>query len=264
MSQYLLSPWLPFWLAKGNHSWWSVSIKLLSIQASLFAQIGSYTSCPYAPCFFFFHLKICLGGLLWCPLVKNPLCNAGDMGFIPGLGIKILHAIGQLSPWITTTEPALWNKRSHTNSTACILVHALLGKCVGHTPGGGIAGSMGCVFNLLTYAPRPSREAGSGSTPASRRTEFQPLHPLGGTRLLAINPLHEPGCRCTRSDETNMNRQMRTRKDSSFSRGVRCIICVLQGLTGHRAGGRVSGRMWRKAQGCLHWKLGSGSWRRDN
>ena len=140
--------------------------------------------------FFFFHLKICLGGLLWCPLVKNPLCNAGDMGFIPGLGIKILHAIGQLSPWITTTEPALWNKRSHTNSTACILVHALLGKCVGHTPGGGIAGSMGCVFNLLTYAPRPSREAGSGSTPASRRTEFQPLHPLGGTRLLAINPLH--------------------------------------------------------------------------
>ena len=29
------------------------------------------------------------------PVVKNPPCNAGDMGSIPGQGTKILHATGQ-------------------------------------------------------------------------------------------------------------------------------------------------------------------------
>ena len=32
------------------------------------------------------------------PVVKNPPANAGDMGSIPGLGIKIPPAVGKLSP----------------------------------------------------------------------------------------------------------------------------------------------------------------------
>ena len=36
------------------------------------------------------------------PVVKNPLCNPGYMGLIPGLGNKIPHAAGQLSPCATT------------------------------------------------------------------------------------------------------------------------------------------------------------------
>ena len=38
------------------------------------------------------------------PVVKNPPCNAGDAGLIPGQGTKIPHAVGQLSPHATTTE----------------------------------------------------------------------------------------------------------------------------------------------------------------
>ena len=36
--------------------------------------------------------------------VKNPPCNAGDVGSIPGQGIKIPQPVGQLSPRTTTTE----------------------------------------------------------------------------------------------------------------------------------------------------------------
>ena len=39
------------------------------------------------------------------PVVKIPLRNAGDVGTIPGRGTRILHAVGQLSPHATTTEP---------------------------------------------------------------------------------------------------------------------------------------------------------------
>ena len=39
------------------------------------------------------------------PVVKNPPCNAGDVGSIPGQGTKISHVAGQLSPCTTTTEP---------------------------------------------------------------------------------------------------------------------------------------------------------------
>ena len=38
------------------------------------------------------------------PVVKIPPCNAGDLGSIPGQGTKIPQAVGQLSPWATTTE----------------------------------------------------------------------------------------------------------------------------------------------------------------
>ena len=43
------------------------------------------------------------------PVVKNPPCNAGDVGSIPGQGTKILHAVGQLSPHARTTEFACLN-----------------------------------------------------------------------------------------------------------------------------------------------------------
>ena len=38
-------------------------------------------------------------------MVKNPPSNAGDAGSIPGQGTEIPHAMGQLSPRATTTEP---------------------------------------------------------------------------------------------------------------------------------------------------------------
>ena len=42
-----------------------------------------------------------LGG----PVVKNPFCNAGDTGSIPGQRTKILHGMGQQSLRAATTEP---------------------------------------------------------------------------------------------------------------------------------------------------------------
>ncbi|XP_055441260.1 uncharacterized protein LOC129655187 isoform X2 [Bubalus kerabau] len=49
------------------------------------------------------------------PVVKNPPCNAGDQGSIPGRGTKIPHAEEQLS-WSATTihqESMCRNRRSH-------------------------------------------------------------------------------------------------------------------------------------------------------
>ena len=37
--------------------------------------------------------------------MKNLPSNTGDAGLIPGQGTKIPHAMGQLSPRTTTTEP---------------------------------------------------------------------------------------------------------------------------------------------------------------
>ena len=51
------------------------------------------------------------------PVVKNPPSNAADMGLIPGQGIKIPHAAGQLSPRATTTELTRLNKRAHVPQT---------------------------------------------------------------------------------------------------------------------------------------------------
>ena len=39
-------------------------------------------------------------------VVKNPPCKAGDSGLIPAWGTRILHAVEQLSPCDTATEPA--------------------------------------------------------------------------------------------------------------------------------------------------------------
>ena len=38
------------------------------------------------------------GDFLGGPVVKNPSCNAGEASSIPGQGLKILHAAGQLKP----------------------------------------------------------------------------------------------------------------------------------------------------------------------
>ena len=50
-----------------------------------------------------------LGDFPGGPVVKNPPSDAGDTGSIPGLGTKIPHAVGQLSPCTTTTEPVRHN-----------------------------------------------------------------------------------------------------------------------------------------------------------
>ena len=51
------------------------------------------------------------------PVVKNPPSNAGDVGLIPGLGIKIPYAAGQLSSRATTTELTRLNERAHVLQT---------------------------------------------------------------------------------------------------------------------------------------------------
>ena len=43
------------------------------------------------------------------PVVKNPPCNARDVDLIPGQGTEIPYAAKQLSPCITTIEPAHQN-----------------------------------------------------------------------------------------------------------------------------------------------------------
>ena len=47
------------------------------------------------------------------PVVKNPPCNARDMGSIPGQRTKILHAMEQLSPRATTRQSVCHKERSH-------------------------------------------------------------------------------------------------------------------------------------------------------
>ena len=39
------------------------------------------------------------------PVVKNPPSDAGNLGLIPGLGNKIPHAMGHLSPWNAIAKP---------------------------------------------------------------------------------------------------------------------------------------------------------------
>ena len=53
-------------------------------------------------------------------MVKNPPCNAGDAGSIPGLGTKIPPAAEQLSPHTTTTEPESSGARVPPRESLCI------------------------------------------------------------------------------------------------------------------------------------------------
>ena len=47
------------------------------------------------------------------PVVKNPACNARDVGSIPGQGTNILHGWEQLSPHTITRESMSHNERFH-------------------------------------------------------------------------------------------------------------------------------------------------------
>ena len=48
-------------------------------------------------------------GLPGHSVVKNPPCNARDVGLIPGQGTKIPSTVGQLSLLTTTTGPLIWS-----------------------------------------------------------------------------------------------------------------------------------------------------------
>ena len=52
-------------------------------------------------------------------MVKNPPSSVGDTGSIPGRGIKIPHATGQLSPRATTREkiPSVAPKTQHSQKS---------------------------------------------------------------------------------------------------------------------------------------------------
>ena len=50
-------------------------------------------------------------------MVNNPPSNAGYTGSIPGRGIKMPQATGQLSPRATTIELARLNKRARVPET---------------------------------------------------------------------------------------------------------------------------------------------------
>ena len=52
------------------------------------------------------------------PWVKSLPCNAGDTSFNPRSG-KIPHAVEQLNPCTTTTEPMLWSLGAATTEPLC-------------------------------------------------------------------------------------------------------------------------------------------------
>lgn len=45
--------------------------------------------------------------------LKNPHCNAGDLGSFSAQGTKISHAAEKLCPCLTTIKPPLHNEGSH-------------------------------------------------------------------------------------------------------------------------------------------------------
>ena len=53
-------------------------------------------------------------------MVKNPPCNAGDVGSIPDQGTKIPHAVKQLSPRATITEPRCLSPCATTRGRVCV------------------------------------------------------------------------------------------------------------------------------------------------
>ena len=57
--------------------------------------------------------------LLWWPVVKNPPCNVGDTGLIPGQGIKMLHAAEQLNLQATISEPTCSRTRMPQLESPC-------------------------------------------------------------------------------------------------------------------------------------------------
>lgn len=47
------------------------------------------------------HSEVSLGDHTCGSVLKNPPCNAGDVGSIPGKGTKVPHVAEQLSPGAT-------------------------------------------------------------------------------------------------------------------------------------------------------------------
>ena len=54
------------------------------------------------------------------PVVKNPPSNAGDPGLIPGWGIKILHALGQLNPRSLCTATKTQHSKKEKSPTTFV------------------------------------------------------------------------------------------------------------------------------------------------
>ena len=55
------------------------------------------------------------------PVVKNLPCNVGDAVSIPGQGMKIPHAIKQLSLQAATTEPAHSGAQEPKLESRCVI-----------------------------------------------------------------------------------------------------------------------------------------------
>ena len=55
-------------------------------------------------------------GLPGHSVVKNPPCNARDVGLIPDQGTKIPSTVGQLSPCTTTTKPLIQSLHAQPES----------------------------------------------------------------------------------------------------------------------------------------------------
>ena len=72
-----------------------------------------------------------------CPVVKNPPCNAGDVGLTLGWRTKILHAMEQIEPTSCkhrTHEPQLENScvttEGHKTKTRCTQINFLSAKFI--------------------------------------------------------------------------------------------------------------------------------------
>ena len=68
-------------------------------------------------------LKLLLGGLSWWSSGWEYACQCRGHGFDSWFR-KIPHAVEQLSPWATTTEPVLWSPRTTTAEARVPRAHA--------------------------------------------------------------------------------------------------------------------------------------------
>ena len=99
-----------------------------------------------------------------CPVVKNPPCNAGDVGLTLGWRTKILHATEQISPRTMTREstfckywthePKLENScvtmEGHKTKTRCTQINFLSAKFINFVMSGFFFNpkSLACSFSL--------------------------------------------------------------------------------------------------------------------
>ena len=67
--------------------------------------------------------RIRVSGFPHSPVFKNLPCNTEETGSIPDPA-RSLHAMGQLRPCATTTEPALLSPRAATTEPMCLRAHS--------------------------------------------------------------------------------------------------------------------------------------------